>query len=149
MPTAARAEEAAVSDRSGSATVHEPSVETPKRSRRIYAAGGLIALSSMALFTVVRSHMRPTKVAPANVLPAAQPEVAATATSIAPPPAQETAIPAASVAPSEPVKSAPPRIERPPAKPATRVVRQAAVDCSFPYILDASGIRKIRPECLK
>jgi serine/threonine-protein kinase len=149
IPTRAREEEAAVSDRSGSATVTEPSLETPRRSRRIFAATAFIALASMAVFTLVRSRTPATNVAPVAVLPAAQTEAPATGSAFAPPPVQESPLPSPSAAVPEPAKSAPPRVEKRTTKPPSHVVRQAAVDCSFPYILDASGIRKIRPECLK
>jgi serine/threonine-protein kinase len=117
--------------------------EATPRSRRtltIFALGAVLVVGvGIALAfprePTIASEARPSS-EPSSVTRAAHPP---------PAPPSAAVLPAPEV--STPAKPPPPRV-RATASPAAPSVSVAAPDCSPPYVIDAEGFRKMKPDCL-
>lgn len=144
-----------------------PAPRSARTTKRLWAGATILAaLTAVAAFAWARRG--PSNEAPATTAPASS-ALAVVATAL-PAPAPRTEPPS----PREPSASIPPPVANAPNLPSERTVKRssasvaakptvsasatlkpirktapaAAANCSPPYVVDAKGIRRIKPECL-
>jgi serine/threonine-protein kinase len=140
----------AQTDASIASIAKNPAAEPRSKRARWAAAGAALAIAAVVGATAVRSARR----SPAAT--SLQPSAVESAPLVAPDPAPP---PIASAAPSAEAPAEPPDTSAKPTRsdhggsikprtPPHHAPKKAAVDCSFPYTIDADGIQHVRKECL-